>query len=410
MPLHVFGDSNGENLQVSSADISDDLIIFGSGAGDFVEANPGSITNNTIIFGDGAGDFVGALSALPTGPTPNSGSISNNIISFGDGAGDFVGPPPDTASNISGSVSITNNIISFGDGAGDSVSANFGTVNNNIIHFGDGAGDVVEDDGLTGNEGISNNIIVFGNGMGDEVFDPFNLPQTLTNNTIHFGDGAGDSVVYIRGVISYNAIDFGKGDDDYLGSLPILGVDPSLSISNNTITFGDGNNDAVTVYGSSSNNTIRVGNGSNDSITLGTGTPSNGGGDYVATGTGAGDTVAVGLHANPDTFAFALGTSGTNFTTVSGAAALDNVVVNGGYLGNTLSPLSGATTDTTLATYISSLGTLTKGDTYVGFNTTPGEMFTFIVTDTASGQTGAIEITGVAFQHSTLASHVLTLA
>jgi hypothetical protein len=102
-----------------------------------------------------------------------------------------------------------------------------------------------------------------------------------------------------------------------------------------------------------------------------------------------------------------LGTTGANFTTVSGAAAGDHVVVNGGQLGNTLSPLSGATADTSLATYISSLGTLTKGDTYVGFNTSAQD--TFIVTDTASGQTGAIELTGVAFQHSTLANHVLTL-
>ena len=129
------------------------------------------------------------------------------------------------------------------------------------------------------------------------------------------------------------------------------------------------------------------------------------GGDYIATGTGAGDVVLVGAHTNADTFGFALGTTGVNFTTVSGAAAGDHVVVNGGQLGNTL--LSGSTGDTSLAAYITSLGTLTQGDTYVGFNTNAHD--TFIVTDTATGQTGAIELTGVAFQHSTLANHVLTL-
>ena len=113
----------------------------------------------------------------------------------------------------------------------------------------------------------------------------------------------------------------------------------------------------------------------------------------------------MGAHTNADTFGFALGTTGVNFTFVSGAAVGDHVVVNGGQLGNTL--LSASTTDTTLATYISSLGTLTKGDTYVGFNTSAND--TFIVTDTASGQTGAVELTGVAFEHSTLANHVLTL-
>jgi hypothetical protein len=71
------------------------------------------------------------------------------------------------------------------------------------------------------------------------------------------------------------------------------------------------------------------------------------------------------------------------------------------------SSASGATTATTLASYIQSLGTLTPNDTYVGFNITANE--TFIVTDTASGHTGAIEIMGVAFQHSVLAGHTLTL-
>jgi hypothetical protein len=162
----------------------------------------------------------------------------------------------------------------------------------------------------------------------------------------------------------------------------------------------------VQVFGPSSNNKITLGNGQNDSVTLGP-TSTSPGGDVLATGTGAGDTVTVGAHTDADTFAFALGTSGANFTTVSGAAAGDHVVVNGGQLGNTL--LSGATADTTLATYIKSLGPLTKGDTYVGFINTSSAHDTFIVTDTASGQTGAIELTGVAFEHSTLANHVLTL-
>ena len=79
-----------------------------------------------------------------------------------------------------------------------------------------------------------------------------------------------------------------------------------------------------------------LGNGNNDAVTLGSGH----GGDYIATGRGSGDTVTVGASfLPPDTFAFALGTNGTNFTTVSGATAGDHVVVNGGQLGNTPSPL-----------------------------------------------------------------------
>ena len=69
--------------------------------------------------------------------------------------------------------------------------------------------------------------------------------------------------------------------------------------------------------------------------------------------------------------------------------------------------MQASTTDTTMALFIQSLGTLTNGDRYVGFNTSANE--TFIVTDTQSGQTGAVAIAGTAFQNSSLAGHVLTL-
>jgi hypothetical protein len=55
--------------------------------------------------------------------------------------------------------------------------------------------------------------------------------------------------------------------------------------------------------------------------------------------------------------------------------------------------------------FIGSLGHLTKGDTYVGYNASD----TFVVTDTAGGHTGATEI-AEQFQHSTLANHILHLA
>jgi hypothetical protein len=113
-------------------------------------------------------------------------------------------------------------------------------------------------------------------------------------------------------------------------------------------------------------------------------------------------TVSVGWHTNPDTFAFAFGTNGKYFTTVTGAAAGDRVVVNGGQLGNTL--VQGPTAAASLGAFITSLGTLTKGDTYVGWDATDS----FVVTDAQSGKTGAIEVVGV-FTHSTLANHVLTL-
>jgi hypothetical protein len=133
-----------------------------------------------------------------------------------------------------------------------------------------------------------------------------------------------------------------------------------------------------------------------------TGSP---GGDVINTGKGANDQINVGSHFFVDTYGFALGTNGSHFTTVTGAVSFDKVDVNGGQLGNSLSPLSGTTTQTTLASYIKSLGTLTPGDTYVGHNATD----TFVVTDSASGQTGAIEIVGSFANFMIFSPHVLTL-
>jgi hypothetical protein len=187
------------------------------------------------------------------------------------------------------------------------------------------------------------------------------------------------------------------------------------SIDHDTITLGNGSNDLVLASGSG-HDLIIVGNGNNDQIILNfvfSGTAI--GADTIITGTGSSDTVTVAAHTNADTFGFSLGTNGTSFTTVTGAQAGDHVAVgnsaglvltdpNG--LGSTL--IQASTTDTTLASFIQSLGALTDGHTYVGFNQTAQE--TFIVTETQSGQTGAVEIVGQAFANNSIAGHVLTLA
>jgi hypothetical protein len=204
-----------------------------------------------------------------------------------------------------------------------------------------------------------------------------------------------------------NTITFGNGVRDI--------VSVSGSIDHDAITFGNGAGDAVTVGGGSGHDLIIVGNGDADEITLNVPSGTATGGDTIITGTGFFDAVGVAAHTNADTFGFSLGTNGTSFTTVTGAQAGDHVAVgnsagvvltdpNG--LGSTL--IQASTTDTTLASYISSLGTLTNGDTYVGFNQTVKE--TFIVTATQSGQTGAVEIVGQAFAHNSIADHALILA
>ena len=203
-----------------------------------------------------------------------------------------------------------------------------------------------------------------------------------------------------------NSITFGNGDGDN-----VTDHGTGATITNNTINFGNGNGDYVSVAGSSSNNKITLGNGQNDSVTLGPNV-TNQGGDYIATGTGAGDSVIVGPHTTADTFAFALGTGGSAYTTISGnpyslgnsAQIGDHVAVNGGQLGNTLVNVTTVSPADTMATFIShDIGTPKAGDTYIGNNGTD----TFIYTDTQTGQKGAIEVVGV-FGGS-IENHLLTL-
>jgi hypothetical protein len=316
------------------------------------------------------------------------------VITFGHGGGDSVVTP----------FNLNQDTITFGNHTveGDFVEA--GAANQDVIVFGSGGGDHVFT-GLSGGTGnLSNSSITFHDIASDATEDGVSSTGTISNSNITFGNTEFDRVSADVGG-SNNTFTFGNGDND---SAEVSGLIKGMGASNNTFTFGNGIADNVEVFGPSSNNKITLGNGQSDFVTLGP-TSTSPGGDYIATGTGAGDQVTVGAHTDADTFAFALGTTGVNFTTVSGAAAGDHVVVNGGQLGNTLLS-SGVTAAPNLADYISSLGTLTKGDTYVAVSPLTGAgPATFIVTDTASGQIGAIELTGVQFQHSTLANHVLTL-
>jgi hypothetical protein len=250
----------------------------------------------------------------------------------------------------------------MGSGNGDFISASVVTLSLTILPGSDLSGTYTE----TGYSGLDNDKITIGGGNNDYV----KSDGDFYHNTISLRNGNNDYVI-ASGLSSTFTPPGGPPESGYT---PVLG--------NNNITLGNGNHDTVTIAAS-------------------------GGVDEISTGTGANDKINVGSHGSPDTFGFALGTNGSHFTTVTGALSGDLIVESSGQLGNTLSPLSGATTDTSLASYIKSLGTLTPGDTYVGHNAAD----TFVVTDTASGQTGAIEIVGVFHPtQANLAGHVLTLA
>jgi hypothetical protein len=257
---------------------------------------------------------------------------------------------------------------------------------------------------------ITKDTITFGNGNGDYVAlsglsavadsGPTTGAYALATDTA-FTSSASVAEVSADGAgeVSNNTITFGQGNGDY--------VNIAGDLSDNTITFGNGTGVSVTAS-SSSNNKITMGNGNNDAVTLGCGA----GGDIIITGTGNSDTVQVGAHpiTNPDSFGFALGTGTTALsqTTVKGAQAGDQIAVgnssglvltNNGLGGNFLQKdgfVAGLSTVNDFITYLDTHG-LTKGDTY----TADSGGNTFIVTDTASGKIGGIEIVGI-FEGSTL--------
>ena len=74
-------------------------------------------------------------------------------------------------------------------------------------------------------------------------------------------------------------------------------------------------------------------------------------------------------------------------------------------LGNTLVNEGSNASWTSLALFIQAIATPVPGDTFVGNN----GIDTFIFTDTANGQTGAVELAGQVFANNSIAGNTLTL-
>jgi hypothetical protein len=300
-----------------------------------------------------------------------SPGILDNHISFGNGAHDFV----EVAAVINASVTLTANTSGKADFA-----LTVGT-----LHAPYTIGE------------ISGNVITFGNGDGDFVEIPgVSLTIRASGHTSGTGEASATTEATIdlsKANITDNQITFGNGNGDFVSAI--------ADLSGNTISFGNGNNDHVSMnpsLGDSSNNTITMGNGTGDSVALNAGD----GGDTIITGKGL-DTVNVGTHTHADTFGFAKGTDGTAFTTITGAKAGDHIISDNN-LGTNV--INSETTATTLADFIASLSGNPNGKTFVGYNDTAPTHETFIVSNH-----GAVELLGVAFMNSqVLTDHILTLA
>jgi hypothetical protein len=361
-----------------TGDVTSDTIHFGNGNDDYIYIDPNNLTINPNT---GVGTFF----------------LDHDTIVFGNGSQDDI-------TIVNGNMDYDN--IGFGSGGGDKVYAD--AINNSTITFGGNGASVAATDILNNNE------ITFHDASGSAGCT-LQVDRDLSGNSnITFGAADGDAIIVdYRGgnyggswAISSNTITFGNGESDHLTDTYST-YGQVIPITSNNITFGNGAGDYLSISGASSNNKIVLGNGANDYVNLGFGAGvTSTGGDYLATGTGANDKITVGTHANPDTVAFALGTNGSSYTTVSGAQLGDYVVVNGGQLGDTLVS-KGFSAGETLTSFLASIVSPTKDHTYVGNNGAD----TFIFTDAPTGHTGVIDVVGVFNPtQANLVNHVLTLA
>jgi hypothetical protein len=244
-----------------------------------------AITNGTITFGDGAGDFVEVDASATAQSSAASGLDSNPNATASAEAGAVINVTPD----------ITKDTITFGNGNGDYVELTGLTVRA-----------PVEAQTIYGGVSVESGAI--------GVYSDGDIGHSGNYNT----SVESASVITELGEVSDNKISFGQGNGDYVS---VVG-----DLSGNTITFGNGTGNYVS-GGDSGNNKITMGNGNNDAVTLTAPVVgSNPGGDIIKTGTGQGDTVTVGTHTNADTFGFAIGTDGTSFTTITGAQAGDHII------------------------------------------------------------------------------------
>ncbi len=388
MATYRFGNAHGENLTVASGDITNNVITFGNGNGDYVLAEGGNIRLDTITFGQGHDDRV--LSPY--------GDISGDVIVFGNNSSDATV----RAGSLDKAGAISGDTIIFGDGTHNKVIDNQGGggISNDKIVFGTGSSNIVDASSIVGTD------ITFNDHRGTG-HNSVIVQDRVSNSTVDFGGGNNDN--FEGDTVSNSKIIFGDGNNDNLHGPSVVPLFGQTMLSNDTIQFGNGNGDSVSGYASGGNNTIILGNGNNDVIALNV--RAGLGGDYLATGIGSGDVIAVSNHTHADTFAFATFSSSLQFSNTSsgtkiyGAQSNDKIEVNGGDLGDTLVSKGTLPAGTTLSSFINSVvGDPAKGHTYIGTNGTN----TFIETDTQNGHLGAIEIVGT-FAHSTISNHVLTL-
>jgi hypothetical protein len=351
---------DGDNMGVSLPVIDDYSITIGTGANDFVQTaatatgtdtasvTAGGITNSTIKFGNGDQNIVqvGAYNVTATATGANNDSTAGltiagttsiggstttgDVISFGNGSDDSVQMAPTAtvtanADTSTGAATATTTVttgdisydtITFRNGDGDSVQV--GTTTLDLTATG---GNATINATVTADGSITDDTITFGNGKADFVEVANNVEFTAVADA-HLGTGptfgnASNTVTINLGFghISNNVITFGNGDNDYVKLAPpgaditqeglhgpggtgknLLHVVTSFDgkVNDNTITFGQGNGDYVDVTGDLIHNTITFGNGNADAVSAtGNFHTKNSGNNNITMGNGNNDSVAL---------------------------------------------------------------------------------------------------------------------
>jgi hypothetical protein len=276
---------NGNDLGVLQSQVSDDTILIGSGADDFVQtgvsvsttgtatATVGDISHDTIVLGSGNNDYVeiGPATATATGANATAtatggGTISNDTIVLGSGNDDFVAIIPTATATATGVASATATATTVG-----------GTISNDMITFGNGNGDYVEIGPATAtaiadaiNPGGNSTTTATASANATSNFDFSNYGSNLTvtgftdeitNNKITFGNGDGDFVAIIGNPTAIAQAGSGLPISSLEAYPPPAATNASASASAETVA-------AIVVAPEISYNTITFGNGNGDYVAV----------------------------------------------------------------------------------------------------------------------------------------------
>jgi hypothetical protein len=182
-----------------------------------------------------------------------------------------------------------------------------------MITFGNGAGDFVQLD-PTANAFATVAATASDTGNASGTADASSIVNVapniaaISNDNITFGNGDGDFVKLAGASALAEADATGSGGNVELETATLTAIDQNSQMSDNAIKFGNGNGDFVSAAANFSGNKIVFGNGDGDYVSVTDGTSTN---NQIIFGNGNNDAVTLPSGAGGDTIVTGTGNSDT---------------------------------------------------------------------------------------------------